>query len=80
MSEARRRNQAGEWSNTFRAGRFTCTLNYQPDGGLKAEWSPDVPKAATFSSDDMVAYRRGRDSLLAEVSAALGGAVLVLEA
>jgi hypothetical protein len=88
MGEAKRRNDnpagekatAGKLSNTFRCGVYTCELTYMPDGGLKAQWSPAMPRAATFSSDDMVAYRRGRTALLAEVSKAIGGGVIVIEA
>lgn len=70
---------AGKMMNTFSCGKYVCTLTYRPDGGLSAQWSPAMPTAATFSKDDMVAYRRGRDSLLGEVAKALGQGVILIE-
>jgi hypothetical protein len=85
MSEATKRNPAGEkatagLSNTFRCGAYVCEMSYRHGDGLKSQWSPAMPTAATFSNDDMAAYRRGRDALLAEVAKALGQGVIVLEA
>ena len=71
---------AGKLSSTFRCGEYVCALSYQPHGGLAAQWRPAVPTRATFSDADMKQYRAGRAALLAEVSKAIGGAVLVLEA
>jgi hypothetical protein len=85
MGEAKRRNPAGEkttagkLSSTFRCGEYVCALSYQPDGGLAAQWSPAVPTRGNFSAAAMEQYRAGRAALLAEVSRAIGGAVLVIE-
>jgi hypothetical protein len=79
MVEAKRRSAASVWTSTFRAGRYTL-LTYQPGAGLRAEWSPAIPKAATFSPADMAASRRGRDAILAEVVKALGQGVILIEA
>ena len=82
MGEAKRRNTTNPagWTNTFRAGRYICEMSYSPGSGLAAKWSPAVPTRSTFSDTDMAQYRAGRTALLAEVSKAIGGAVLVLEA
>lgn len=74
-------NPAGKkWTNTFRAGSYTCEMSYSPGAGLHAQWSPAVPTAAPFSASDMAAYRRGRDNLLAEVAKAMGQGVILIEA
>ena len=78
MGEAKCRAQgAPEWRNIFRVGIFTCEMVFRPDRELKVCWRPAVPRK--LSEQDMTAYRRGRDSLLAEVGAALGGRVAVIE-
>jgi hypothetical protein len=62
----------------FRVGDYLCEMSYRPSDGLKAEWTPDLPKKM---SDDMWRqYRTGRDALFASVAKELGlGNVLVLE-
>jgi hypothetical protein len=68
---------APEWKNTFRVGVYTYEMVFRPDRELKVAWKPAVPRK--LSNQDMDAYRRGRDSLLAEIGAALGGRVAVIE-
>lgn len=48
--------------NTFRVGRFRCTLTLA-DGALNAEWHPYVPDR--MSKAEWQAYRAGRQELLA---------------
>ena len=68
-----------EWKNTFRVGVYTCEMVYRPGRELKVAWRPDMPKTRSFSTQMMDEYRAGRDALLSEVGAALGGNVLVVE-
>jgi hypothetical protein len=68
---------AGKMTTTFRVGIYTCDLTYGLDGELSAQWSPAVPRR--LAGWEMAAYRLGRDTLLCEVSKAIGGAVRVLE-
>jgi hypothetical protein len=70
---------AGKWDTVFRVGNYICEMSYRPGKGIAAQWTPDVPRGP-LSAEAMSQYRRGRDALLAEVGAAIGGAVLVVEA
>jgi hypothetical protein len=74
MDEAKRRP---EWKNTFRVGAHTCEMRYQLGAGITAAWKPSVPRQ--FSSQQWDEYRAGRDVLMGEVAAAIGGNVLVIE-
>ncbi len=67
-----------EWKTTFRVGLFTCAMTYRPARELKAEWRPAMPRR--LSGQEWDEYRAGRNTLLAEVAAAIGGNVLVVEA
>jgi hypothetical protein len=66
-----------EWKNIFRVGIYVCEMTYRPRRGLKAEWRPSMPRQ--LSDQQWAEYRRGRDALLAEVAAAMGGNVAVIE-
>jgi hypothetical protein len=81
MGEANRRAQGAppEWRNTFRCGNCVCAMTYRPGRGLKAEWTPDVPKARSFSAQMMDEYRAGRDNLMSEVAAVLGLNIGIVE-
>jgi hypothetical protein len=74
MDEAKRRP---EWKNTFRVGDYTCEMTYNEGGTLRAEWRPNVPR--NLPAGAMEEYRAGRDALMGEVAAALGGRALVIE-
>ena len=66
-----------EWKNTFRVGVYTCAMAFRPGRELKVEWMPSVPRQ--LSDQQWAEYRCGRDALLAEVAAAIGGNVMVVE-
>jgi hypothetical protein len=73
-----KQTSVGKLETIFRVGTYFCEMSYRPGAGLSAQWTPDLPRQL---SDEMRReYRRGRDSLLAEVAKAIGQAVLVVEA
>jgi hypothetical protein len=67
-------------TSKFPVGRFTCEMSWAPGGGMKCEWSPDVPAPKSLSKAEANQYRAGRDAFLREVASAIGGNVLVVEA
>jgi hypothetical protein len=67
---------------TWPVGRRVVTLTCPPPrpgevACIAVEWSPDAPRR--LSATELRAYRRGRDAALAEVGAALGGPILIVE-
>ena len=64
----------------FPVGRYICEMSWSPTGGLRCEWSPDIPAAKSFDRHLMSQYRAGRDAFLQEIAEAIGGNVLVVEA
>ena len=64
-------------SSTFEVGGYTCELSFT-NGQLTAARTPTVPP--NLSRKETQQYRRGRDALMAEVAASIGGGVLVVEA
>jgi hypothetical protein len=66
---------------TFPVGIRSCTLIFDPTTHvLEAEWTPSRPgKDMLTDPVRMQQYRDGRDKLLAEVGADLGGSVIVAE-
>lgn len=68
-------------SRTFAVGtRYQCTLTLPLSSGVQsivAEWEPDVP--AKLNDAELTDYRAGRDALIAEAAAVLGGKALVIE-
>jgi hypothetical protein len=74
-----------DFSNTFRVGKYTCTMTVRsPERGKvgmsEAAWSPEMPPRGSFNSHMMAQYRAGRDALAAEVARALGGGnALIIE-
>lgn len=74
--------EAAALVRTFRVGKRTCTITMQrPVRGavshMVVEWSPAVPRR--LSKRELRQYRAGRDALVAEAAAALGGPALVVE-
>jgi hypothetical protein len=67
-----------KWTNTFLVGIYKCKMTYSREGGLNAEWTPDLPDRQ-LSSQEASQYRAGRDALLQEVGKEIGGKVLVVE-
>jgi hypothetical protein len=73
-----------EVTSTFRVGkRYTCTVTAPvPVPGrplmLTVEWEPHVP-TRRLSKAEARDYRRGRDTVVAELARLAGGSVLVLE-
>jgi hypothetical protein len=41
---------ARELTSKFPVGRFVCEMSWSPAGGLRCEWSPDVPPAKVIQS------------------------------
>lgn len=65
----------------FRVGRYTLfmrlPLHRRGVAPLECQWSPDVPPRLTPA--ELAQYRRGRDTLIAEAAAILGGPAIVAE-
>ena len=71
-----------KFETTFRVGHRKVHIVYRhsKQHGVKIQridWTPSPPK--DLRPDELEQYRRGRDALLAEIGAALGGNVLVIE-
>jgi hypothetical protein len=64
----------------FPVGRYICEMSWSPIGGLRGEWSPDVPPPRSLKKKEVREYRAGRAVFLQEIAASLGGNVLVVEA
>jgi len=67
---------------TFAVGKYRCTLAVPAVAtglvrSMVVEWEPEVPRR--LSPEELEAYRRGRDSFIAEVAAKLGVSAAVLE-
>lgn len=63
----------------FRVGRFTCEMTYEHGKGLRAEWTPIVPRQGDLTAAELDQYRAGRHVLMTEVAEKIGGNVLVVE-
>lgn len=67
-------------SATFRVGkRLTCTMTADLAGPLQldCEWKPDVPRK--LRQRDIAEYCRRRNAFFAEIGAALGQTVAVID-
>lgn len=74
-----------EISSTWRVGRrwkVTMRFSLPPQKGevsvIQMEWEPDMPDRR-LNKKEIAEYRRGRDAAIAEVQAAIGGNVLLVE-
>ena len=75
--------EAASLVRSFRVGKRTCTMTIQaprPGGSCNAaaEWSPSLPNRP-FTKQELRQYRTGRDAIMAELAAQLGGSGLVIE-
>lgn len=75
--------EAAAFVRTFRVGEREVTITLpRPGAGrvvhLTVEWSPSLPTKLSPAEFDQ--YRAGRDSALAELSAAMGISTMVIEA
>jgi hypothetical protein len=64
----------------FPVGRYVCEMSWSSAGGLRCEWSPDVPPPRSLGKKEVRDYRAGRDAFMQELAATIGGNVLVVEA
>jgi hypothetical protein len=68
------------YSNTFRVGRFTCTMTFDTATmHLTGQWEPDVPGQHSLTRKEVGQYQAGRDALMAQVSHETGLRTLVVE-
>lgn len=58
---------------------YSVDITYQSPGGLKVEWSPDIPTEMLGKKEGRL-YRQARDELLAEVAQRTGQRILLVEA
>jgi hypothetical protein len=57
------------YSSTFRVGRYTCTMTFDPKIFRPCcAWSARVPLAKSLSNNEIGQHRAGRDALMAEVA------------
>ena len=67
-------------TSKFLVGRYVCEISWSPAGGLRCEWSPDVPAPKSLGKKEMREYRAGRDAFVQKIASSIGGNVLVVEA
>jgi hypothetical protein len=67
-------------TSKFPVGRYVREMSWTTAGGLRCEWSPDVPPPRSLSKKEVREYRAGRDAFVQEIASAIGGNVLVVEA
>ena len=67
-------------TSKFLVGRYVCEMSWSNAGGLRCEWSPDVPAPKSLGKKEMREYRAGRDAFVQEIASSIGGNILVVEA
>jgi hypothetical protein len=67
-------------ASKFPVGKFICEMSWSLTGGLRCEWSPDVPAPRSLNKKAIREYKAGRDLFIQELASTIGGNVLVVEA
>jgi hypothetical protein len=70
-----------KYSSTFRVGRYTCTMTYEPGAKMvDCEWDPNTPPYRGLSRQEFDQYRAGRGAFTAKIAAGMGGKIAIIEA